>query len=142
MMTELSDVLKHIHINARELESVLLKEASHLRKAESAELIETLAIQKMDLVQGLDQLALRRSQLLDESTSATQHGDDPEWQDTLAILSRCQILNNQVGSDINTQARYKQRALEILGAPHTEVPLYSANGATFYAGAKQALGKA
>lgn len=141
-MTELSDVIQHIHSNACELESVLLSEAENLKRADSAENIEAVAIQKMDLVQALDQLALRRRRLIEESGDGTQHDNDLAWQDTLAILSRCQMLNNQAGADITVQSRYKQRALEILGTPHAETPLYSASGAAQFAGAKQALGKA
>ncbi|MFT7405269.1 flagellar export chaperone FlgN [Zhongshania sp.] len=141
-MTELSDVIQHIHSHACELESLLLKEASNLKRADSAENIEAVAIQKMDLVQALDQLALRRRQLIDDSSDSDQHDRDPVWQDTLAILSRCQMLNNQAGADITVQSRYKQRALEILGTPHAETQLYSASGAAQFAGPKQALGKA
>lgn len=142
MMTELRDILQHIQKHARELESVLLKEAATLSRADSADMIEMLAVQKMDLVQTLDQLAHRRRQLIDENDETEQSIANQDWQDTLMILSRCQALNTQVGSDINAQARYKQRALEILGAANTETTLYSANGAAQYAGAKQALGKA
>jgi flagellar biosynthesis/type III secretory pathway chaperone len=147
-MTELSDVIQHIHSHACELESLLLKEASNLKRADSAENIEAVAIQKMDLVQALDQLALRRRQLIDDSSysdsdsDSDQHDRDPVWQDTLAILSRCQMLNNQAGADITVQSRYKQRALEILGTPRAETQLYSASGAAQFAGPKQALGKA
>lgn len=141
-MTELSDVIQHIHSHACELESVLLSEASNLKRADSAENIEAIAIQKMDLVQALDQLALRRRQLIDDSSDGDQYDRDPVWQDALAILSRCQMLNNQAGADITVQSRYKQRALEILGTPHAETQLYSASGATQFAGPKQALGKA
>ncbi|WP_269620456.1 flagella synthesis protein FlgN [Zhongshania sp. BJYM1] len=142
MMTELSDILQHIQKHARELESVLLKEAATLSRADSAEMIEMLAIQKMDLVQTLDQLALRRRQIVDEAGGNDLSNSNEDWQDSLAILARCQSLNTQVGSDISAQARYKQRALEILGAVNTETTLYSASGAAQYAGAKQALGKA
>ncbi|MEX1665381.1 flagella synthesis protein FlgN [Zhongshania arctica] len=141
-MTELSDVIQHIHSHACELESVLLSEASNLKRADSAENIEAIAIQKMDLVQALDQLALRRRQLIDDSSDGDQYDRDPVWQDALAILSRCQMLNNQAGADITVQSRYKQRALEILGTPHAETQLYSASGAAQFAGPKQALGKA
>lgn len=142
-MNELSDVLQHIHDNASALESLLISEAASLKLANSAEQIEAIAIQKMDLVQTLDQLALRRRQLLDESSNAVQHSSAPDWQEILAILSRCQMLNNQTGADIAVQARYKQRALEILSSSaHGGTPLYSAKGAAQYAGPKQALGKA
>tara|TARA_R110001592_G_scaffold97408_6_gene279052 strand:- start:172 stop:597 length:426 start_codon:yes stop_codon:yes gene_type:complete len=141
-MTELSDVIQHIHSHACELESVLLSEASNLKRADSAENIEAIAIQKMDLVQALDQLALRRRQLIDDSSDGDQYDRDPVWQDALAILSRCQMLNNQAGADITVQSRYKQRALEILGTPHAQTQLYSASGAAQFAGPKQALGKA
>lgn len=140
-MTELSDLIQHIHRNACELESVLLSEAASLQRADSAEDIEAVAIQKIDLVQALDQLALRRQQLVTEYGDSAQHNDSG-WQDALAVLSRCQQLNNQAGADITVQTRYKQRALEILGTPHAETPLYSASGTTQFAGAKQVLGKA
>lgn len=145
-MTELNDVIRHIHKHAGELESLLLREASSLKQANSAEQIEAVAIQKMDLVQTLDQLAARRKQLMQNTSDALPTDDTAErndlWQDALAILSRCQMLNNQAGANIAVQSRYKQRALEILGTTQTGTPLYSAKGAPQYAGAKQALGKA
>ena len=145
-MTELSDVIQHIHKHAGELESVLLSEANSLKQANSAEEIEAIAIKKMDLVQTLDQLAARRKQLMQDSSNTLQTDNTVSqnelWQDALAILSRCQMMNNQAGADIAVQSRYKQRALEILGTSHTDTPLYSATGATQYSGPKQALGKA
>lgn len=141
-MTELSDVLQLIHKHANALEAVLIEEAGHLKEPTSVEKIETLATQKMDLVQTLDQLAVRRKQLIQVPANLDIQNQDTDWQSTLAILARCQVLNNQAGADIAVQSRYKQRALDILSNARTETPLYSASGATRTVSAGQALGKA
>ena len=138
MSDELSDVLHSIHSEALRLEALLADEGLILKEAREPESLEALAQKKMDLVQNIELLELRRRQLV----SSGNVQDEALWQEALAVLSRCQDMNNQAGANISTQARYGKRALDILGATNNEVPLYSPGGETNSTLGGQRLGKA
>jgi flagellar biosynthesis/type III secretory pathway chaperone len=143
-MSQLHTTYQQIEQGAQALETLLSQE-SHVLKSRDIDSLErsitlaNLADKKSELVQTLDTLERNRQFYL-RSESATAL--EAQWQNILAILQRCQSLNQQNGKDISNQTRYTRRALEILGMEDASNPMYGADGNTTNSGRRHSLGMA